>query len=97
MPPSLLSLLLCCNFVGKAFITTIAVAQTTRNTPLTHSPGTKDPSIKVVGMVILVHIFVSFFDECISLSLAYDLPKIGILLNFAHCCYLQRLAQYLLQ
>lgn len=94
MPPSLLSLQLCCTFLDKAFITTTATAQTTPNTPFTQSPGTKDPSIKVVGMVVLVRIFVSFFDECISLSLAYNLPKIRILLNFAHRCYLQHLAQW---
>lgn len=93
MPPSLLTLQLCCNLLGKAFITTTGIAQTAPNTPLTHSPGTKDPSVKVVGMVVLVRIFVPLFDECISLSLAYNLPKIGILLNFAHCCYLQHLAQ----
>ena len=30
--------------------------------------------------------FVSSFDECISLSLAYNLPEIGILLIFAPLC-----------
>lgn len=87
MPPSLLSLQLCCNFLGTA------TAQTTPNSPLTHSPGTRDPSIKVVGMVVLARVFVSFFDKYVSLSLAYNPPEIGILLNFAHRCYLLHFAQ----